>query len=77
MVSGNAGTYSGSGKLNGVSGYTYLVSVTDGGSPGSNDRVRFQIKDSGGAVVYDTQPGAPINATPTTTPTSGNVKVHN
>ena len=76
VVSGNAATYAGSGKLNGVSGYSYLVSVTDGGSPGSKDRVRFQVTDSGGAVVYDTQPGAPINATPTTIPTSGNVVVH-
>ncbi len=57
VVSGNAATYAGSGKLNGVSGYSYLVSVTDGGSPGSKDRVRFQVTDSGGAVVYDTQPG--------------------
>jgi uncharacterized protein len=76
VVSGNAATYAGAGTVNGVSGYSFLVSVTDGGSPASKDRVRFQVTDSGGAVVYDTQPGAPINAAPTTTPTSGNVVVH-
>ena len=26
--------------------------------------------------IYDTQPGAPVDAAPTTTPTSGNVTVH-
>jgi PKD repeat protein len=76
VVTGTAGTYAGTGTLNGASGYSFLVSVTDGGSPGSKDRVRFQISDSDGDVVYDTQPGAPINAAPTTTPTSGNVVVH-
>lgn len=76
VVSSSTATFSGSGKLNGVSGYSFLVSAFDGGSPSSSDRVRFQVKDSTGAVVYDTQPGAPVNAAPTTPLTSGNVTVH-
>jgi hypothetical protein len=76
VISGNTGTYSGSGTYNGDAGYTYLVSVVDGGSPSSADRVRFQVTDEDGAVVYDTQPGDPIGATATTPLTSGNVTVH-
>ncbi len=76
VVSGNRGTYAGTGTYNGTGGYRFLIAVSDGGSPGSKDRVRFQVSDSGGNVVYDTQPGDPIYAAPTTTPTSGNVTVH-
>jgi hypothetical protein len=76
VVSGNRGTYSGTGTYNGSAGYSFVIAVSDGGSPGSKDRVRFQVTDSDGNVVYDTQPGAPVDASPTTTPTSGNVTVH-
>jgi hypothetical protein len=75
IVSGNRGTYSGSGTYNGTGGFTYLVSVLDGGVPGSKDRIRLQVSDSTGTVVYDTQPGASIDALPTTALTSGNVIV--
>ena len=76
VVTGNAATFFGQGNFNGAAGYTFLVAVTDGGSPGSKDRVRFQVSDLDGVVVYDTQPGDPINAPPTKGPTSGNVTVH-
>ena len=76
VVSGSRGTYAGTGTYNGTGGYRFLIAVRDGGSPGSKDRVRFQVSDADGDVVYDTQPGAPIDAVPTTTPSSGNVVVH-
>ena len=76
VVRDGRATFAGQGRLNGNAGYSFLVSVTDGGSPGTKDRVRFQVSDSAGTVVYDTQPGDPINALPTTKPTSGNVTVH-
>ncbi|MEP7157863.1 MAG: ExeM/NucH family extracellular endonuclease [Chloroflexota bacterium] len=76
VVSGNRATFSGTGTLNGVSGYSFVVSVLDGGSPGINDRIRVQISQTGGPVVYDSQPGDPISAVPTSIPTSGNITVH-
>jgi hypothetical protein len=58
-----------SGLLNGRSGYTLTLSAIDGDRrvPKSPDFVRVKItKNATGAVVYDSQPGAPVNALPTT-----------
>ena len=74
MVNGSKATFKATGTLNGVSGYTVLVSAIDQGT--QNGLVRFQIKDSGGTVVYDTQPGAADTADPTITVSKGKIKVH-
>ena len=76
VTSGASATFKGSGTFNGDDGYTFLMAVHDGGSPGSKDRVRLRIKDSAGVVVYDTQPGDPFDATLATQPTGGNLTVH-
>ncbi len=66
----------GSGTLNGNSGYTFLETGIDGSVAGGNDLIRFQIKDSSGNVVYDSQPGAGDTADPTTVDATGNIRVH-
>jgi hypothetical protein len=67
VVANNKATLRGTGTLNGTSGYTFLVTGLDGS--GGNGKIRFQIKDSGGNIAYDTQPGASDVTNPTTTVT--------
>jgi PKD repeat protein len=66
----------GSGTYNGTSGYTFLATGIDGTVAGGSDRIRFRIKDGSGNVVYDSQPGAGDTDDPTTTVSTGNVRVH-
>src|SRR6266699_3458337 len=66
----------GNGTLNGNSGYTFLATGIDGSVAGGSDLIRFQIKDSSGNVVYDSQPGAGDTADPTTIDATGNIRVH-
>ena len=61
-------TFRGGGSLNGISGYTFLVTGLDEASPNPGE-ARIQIKDSSGTVVYDSQSGAGDTADPTTTVT--------
>lgn len=72
VVSGNKATLKGNGTINGTGNYTFIVSAIDG----SPDLLRFQIKDSSNNIIYDTQPNAADTADPTTSPTSGSIKVH-
>jgi PKD repeat protein len=64
VVVGNSAWYMGSGMLDGVSGYRILVAAIDNG-PGAKagDKLRVKIWNADG-VVYDSQPGAPIAASP-------------
>lgn len=58
-------TLTGMGSVNGVGGYTFFVTGIDKTAINGN-KIRFQIVSPEGVVVYDTQPGADITATPTT-----------
>jgi uncharacterized delta-60 repeat protein len=75
VVSGNKATLRGSGTINGVGAYTFLATGLDGGTT-SDDFVRFQIKDIAGTIIYDSQPGAPDTADPTTKVGAGQVVIH-
>ena len=76
VVTDTQATFSGAASVNGRSGYRYLVSLVDGGHGGRADLVRVRVwSPDGGAVLLDTQPGAPLTAAPTT-PLQGNVTVH-
>ncbi|GAA2702171.1 PKD domain-containing protein [Micromonospora olivasterospora] len=69
--------YRGAGTLGGRSGYAFLVSVVDGAVVGGPDRIRVRVWEvATGTVVYDTQPGAPLTADPTTAIDGGNLVVH-
>jgi Tfp pilus assembly protein PilW len=77
LVTSNGRAYlKGSGTLNGNSGYTFLAIGIDGSVAGGSDLIRFQIKDSSGNVVYDSQPGAGDTTDPTTLDATGNIRVH-
>lgn len=71
VITNNTAYIRGSGMLNGVPRYTYFVKGFDG----VNDTVRFQIKNSNGLVIYDTQPGA-ADTTATTTAITGQIIIH-
>ena len=62
-------TMTGTGTLNGDSGYTFTVDLVEKGSPGGfkGDRIGVEIKAPGGAVVYSTNG--------TTAISGGNVEV--
>ena len=57
-VSQNTATWSGSGRWDGTSGYTYQVSVVDNGQGGGKnktpDTISLVVRDGSGAVVFET-----------------------
>jgi hypothetical protein len=61
--------FRGFGKVNGVAGYDFIVTVIDGNLPGGDGVDKFRIKiweKTTGVLVYDSQPGASEAADPTT-----------
>ncbi len=75
-VTGTKATFKATGKLNGIAGYTMLVSALDQGNGQQNGLIRFQIKNPSNVVVYDTQPGANDTVDPTTIVAKGKIKIH-
>ncbi|HEV2068176.1 MAG TPA: hypothetical protein VGR26_00110 [Acidimicrobiales bacterium] len=62
VVSGPKGQYKGTGSVNGESGYSFLLTLTDGHVSGGGGVDKFRIKITNtatGAVVYDNQMSAP------------------
>lgn len=58
---------SGSGRFAGSPGFDFVMTIHDGQAAGGDgvDRMRMRVWDrASGAVVYDTQPGAAMNASP-------------
>jgi hypothetical protein len=68
VIDKNRGQFAGFGKINGVSGYNFIVTVIDGNLAGGDGIDRFRIKiweKTTGLIVYDNQPGASDAANPT------------
>jgi hypothetical protein len=65
VVSGGTAWYDGTGTINGAGSYGFLVAAHAGGSGAGKLRIRIW-NESSGKVDYDTQPGAPFGAAPTT-----------
>ena len=63
VISGSKATYRGTGTINGVSGYKFLVVAIDGDWNGgtSPDKFRIKISTTTGGVVYDNQMGKDEN----------------
>jgi hypothetical protein len=80
VINGARGQYQGSGTVDGSGNFEFMVTVIDGQAPGGGgtDRIRMKIwdKNNGNAIVYDSQPGAPDSADPTTPKGSGNIVLH-
>jgi hypothetical protein len=54
---GRKATYRGSGTVNGVSGYRFLLVAYDGNAPGGDGIDRFRIKiTQGNTIIYDNRP---------------------
>lgn len=55
MVSGAKAQYKGAGTVNGVSGYSFLLTITDGQVTGGGgvDKFRLKITGPNAGVVYD------------------------
>jgi hypothetical protein len=70
VIANGVATLTGTGTINGSGTYNFLVVGSE-----NSDTIRIQIKDLAGTVIYDTQPGAVDNATPTT-PVTGNILAH-
>jgi len=78
VVLGAEARYGGSGRVDGDSGYSFLVAVVDGDLAGDGiDRFRLVIRHTAsGTVVYDSQPGDADTAPATTPLGGGNVTIH-
>jgi hypothetical protein len=76
-VEGKTATLKGSGTVNNIRGYQILISMLTENTPnvsstGKNkqpktkDKIRVKIWDPSGVAIYDTQPGSPDEAIPST-----------
>jgi hypothetical protein len=73
VVAGSKAQYKGTGTVNGVSGYSFMLTATDG----SPDRLRMKIwKTSDSTVVYDNQMGSSDTSNPTTGLGGGQIVIH-
>lgn len=76
VIAAASAQFKGTGTINGSGNYTFLVTLVDGGKTGP-DLMRITIWDTAtGTIIYDSQPGAPDTATPTTALGGGNLKIH-
>jgi hypothetical protein len=77
VIAGAQATYKGKGTINGVPGYSFMVSAIDGEkkSAGVTDKFRIKIWNGAG-VVYDNQTGAADNADATTAIGGGSIVIH-
>jgi hypothetical protein len=72
VISGATAWCEGSGTIDRAGSYGFLVSASNRGSKAG--RIRIRLWDAAtGAVVYDSQPGSPINAAPTTPVSAGHI----
>jgi hypothetical protein len=71
VVTADKAVVAGTGKVGKRDGYRFVVSVSGGAQP----LVRFQLVDPGGTVVFDNQPGTPIDSAPVTPMTKGKVTI--
>lgn len=79
VVSGARAQYKGSGTINGVGDYGFLLIVIDGSLPGGGGLDKFRIKiwdKATSQVVYDNQAGTDDFAVPTTVIGGGSILIH-
>jgi Bacterial surface protein, Ig-like domain/HYR domain/FlgD Ig-like domain/PKD domain len=79
VVVGAKGQFKGSGTVNGVSGYGFLLSAVDGqvSGGGGTDKFRMKIIDKvSSTVVYDNQMGAADSTTASTALAGGSIVIH-
>ena len=70
--------YKGRGTINGVGGYSFLLSAIDGQLPGGGGQDKFRMKiwsTLTGQIVYDNQMDQPDSADPTTVIAGGSITI--
>ncbi|MFC1865001.1 PKD domain-containing protein, partial [Chloroflexota bacterium] len=80
VVANAKAMYKGTGTINGVGNYGFMISAIDEKLTPSTDvdlfRIKIWDKDNGNIVVYDNQLDAEEDADPTTQLRSGNIVIH-
>lgn len=79
VVSGARAQFKGTGRVNGVPGYAFLLTAIDGNLPGGGglDAVRVKIWEAAnGTIVYDNHLGAGDDAAVATEVRNGSVVIH-
>lgn len=79
VVAGAKAQYKGTGTINGIGSYRFMLTATDGqiNGGGGVDKFRIKIWDlASDQVVYDNQLGAGDDAFPTTTIQGGSIVIH-
>jgi PKD repeat protein len=80
VISGSKATYKGTGKINGVAGYSFRVVAIDGDSSGAKKPDAFRIKiwvtGSPSNVVYDNEMGAADDAADASLLGGGSIVIH-
>ncbi|MBC7629330.1 MBG domain-containing protein, partial [Ferruginibacter sp.] len=80
VIAGSQAIYQGVGTINGVAGYSFMVSAVDGQVNGGGNIDKFRMKiwnTSTSAIVYDNNAGLDNNGTPTTAIAGGSIVIHN
>jgi len=73
VIAGTKAQYKGTGTINGVGEYGFLLTAIDG----TPDKFRIKIWDMAtGEVIYDNQPGESDTADPTTAIGGGSIVIH-
>jgi len=78
-VGGSRAQYKGTGTINGVGDYGFVLTAVDGdiATPVGPDKLRMKIWErASGTVVYDNQLAAPEGETPTTVLEGGSIVIH-
>ena len=79
MVSGPQAQYKGTGTVNGVAGYGFLLTARDGQEPGGGGIDKFRIKVwriSDGVIVYDNQMGQLDDSSAASALGGGSIVIH-
>ena len=79
VVSGGKAQYKGTGDINGVGGYKFVLTAYDGQGPGGGGVDRFRMKITrNGAVVYDNRMGASddVDQADPTAISGGSIVIH-
>ena len=79
VIAGARAQYKGSGKINGVGDYRFMLTAIDGQVNGGGGQDKFRIRiwnNVGGGLVYDNQMNAPDSADPTTVLGGGSIVIH-
>jgi hypothetical protein len=80
VIAGAQAIYKGVGTINGIGGYSFMVSAVDGQYNNGTAVDKFRIKiwnTVTGEKIYDNMPGASDNATATTEIGGGSIVIHN